>query len=78
MRSRERMAKLLGRSHMSTEENRIEIQIAVVDAIRALESGNWSLRSFYACKLSPSAQQEFSFRTFERLVDRKLAEVTGR
>jgi hypothetical protein len=63
---------------MSTLENRREIEIAVLDAIRALETGNWSLRSFYQCKLSPSAQAEFSYRTFARLVDSKLAEVTGR
>jgi hypothetical protein len=62
---------------MSTEENRAEITVAVLDAIRGIETGNWTLAGFWNCRVSDTAKLEFSFRTFQRLVDTKLAEVTG-
>ena len=59
-------------------DNLREFRIAVQDAASAVISGNWTLESFYNCKLSPAVQHEFSFLTFARLVGKKMYEYEGR
>lgn len=59
-------------------ENLREFRVAVQDAASAVLAGNWTLESFYSCKLTPACQYEFSFVTFARLVGKKIYEFEGR
>jgi hypothetical protein len=69
------MATAIIEHHLS--DNLREFRIAVQDAASAVISGNWTLESFYNCKLSPAVQHEFSFLTFARLVGKRCTSMRG-
>ena len=65
---------------VSTKDNRVELEVAVIDAVEAIrvQRGDFTIRGFYNYKISAQCRAEFSFQTFERLVDKRIAQWDGR